>query len=214
MNLILNIYIFLNLFCLILNEYVVPCLAAQECEYSGNTIPCSEHGICFYDIYKYVSEDSTNKNFIDCICDEGYITKDESDPVKCCYEQKLQKYAILLEIIPLGFGHYYSGRIINFGIKLTFQSIIILYMLIYSLCCQNLDKIRKYRGYDLIENDTKKNDYFYNNNLKSKNDSVRMITIAIYICTFIIMIIWQCLDIFLFGLNVYTDGNSVELKKW
>ena len=206
------IYFFLNLISIILTEYVEPCLAAQECQYSGKTIPCSEHGICFYDIYKYVSEDSTNKNFIDCICDEGFITKDENDSIKCCYEQKLQKYAILLEILPLGFGHYYSGRIINFVIKLIFQSIIILYMLFYSLCCQNFDKIRKYRGYELLSNDSKKNDYI--NNLKSKIDTGRMVTVAIYICTFIIMIIWQCLDIFLFGLNVYTDGNSVKLKKW
>jgi hypothetical protein len=212
MNLLLYIYFFLNLISIILTEYVEPCLAAQECQYSGKTIPCSEHGICFYDIYKYVSEDSTNKNFIDCICDEGFITKDENDSIKCCYEQKLQKYAILLEILPLGFGHYYSGRIINFVIKLIFQSIIILYMLFYSLCCQNFDKIRKYRGYELLSNDSKKNDYI--NNLKSKIDTGRMVTVAIYICTFIIMIIWQCLDIFLFGLNVYTDGNSVKLKKW
>ena len=212
MNLLLYIYFFLNLISIILTEYVEPCLAAQECQYSGKTIPCSEHGICFYDIYKYVSEDSTNKNFIDCICDEGFITKDENDSIKCCYEQKLQKYAILLEILPLGFGHYYSGRIINFVLKLIFQSIIILYMLFYSLCCQNFDKIRKYRGYELLSNDSKKNDYI--NNLKSKIDTGRMVTVAIYICTFIIMIIWQCLDIFLFGLNVYTDGNSVKLKKW
>ena len=212
MNLLLYIYFFLNLISIILTEYVEPCLAAQECQYSGKTIPCSEHGICFYDIYKYVSEDSTNKNFIDCICDEGFITKDENDSIKCCYEQKLQKYAILLEILPLGFGHYYSGRIINFVIKLIFQSIIILYMLFYSLCCQNFDKIRKYRGYELLSNDSKKNDYI--NNLKSKIDTGRMVTVAIYICTFIIMIIWQCLDIFLFGLNVYTDGNSIQLKRW
>ena len=212
MNLLLYIFILLDLISLILNDYVEPCLAAQECQYSGKTIPCSEHGICFYDIYKYVSEDSTNKNFIDCICDDGFITKDENDSVKCCYEQKLQKYAILLEILPLGFGHYYSGRIINFAIKLIFQSIIILYMLIFSLCCQNFDKIRKYRGYDLLSNDSKKNDYI--NNYRSRIDTGRMITVAIYICTFIIMIIWQCLVIFLFGLNVYTDGNSVELKKW
>ena len=166
-------YFFLNLISIILTEYVEPCLAAQECQYSGKTIPCSEHGICFYDIYKYVSEDSTNKNFIDCICDEGFITKDENDSIKCCYEQKLQKYAILLEILPLGFGHYYSGRIINFVIKLIFQSIIILYMLFYSLCCQNFDKIRKYRGYELLSNDSKKNDYI--NNLKSKIDTGRMV---------------------------------------
>ena len=82
------IFIFLNLLNEIFNDNVVPCLAAQECQYAGNIIPCSEHGICFYDIFKYVSEDSTNTNFIDCICDEGYITKGE-DSVKCCYEQKV-----------------------------------------------------------------------------------------------------------------------------
>ena len=213
MNL-LDILIFWNLFRNVLNDYILPCLAAQECQYAGNIIPCSEHGICFYDIFKYVSEDSSNKNFIDCICDEGYITKEEDDSVKCCYEQKLQKYAVLLELLPLGFGHYYSGRTINFGIKLVFQSIIILYMIIFSFCCQSFNKRKKYKGYDLINNDSNKNDYIYNNNLKSKIDSGKMVTNAIYICSFIIMIIWQGLDIFLFGLNVYTDANSVELKKW
>ena len=208
------IFIFLNLLNEILNDYVVPCLAAQECQYAGNIIPCSEHGICFYDIFKYVSEDSTNKNFIDCICDEGYITKGEEDSIKCCYEQKLQKYAVLLELLPLGFGHYYSGRIINFGIKLTFQLIIILYMFIFSCCCKSFNKRKKYKGYDLLNNDSNKNDFIYNNNLKAQIDSTRMVTNAIYICSFIIMIIWQGLDIFLFGLNVYTDANSVELKRW
>ena len=38
--------------------------------------------------------------------------------------------------------------------------------------------------------------------------------IVIMLISFIIMIIWQGLDIFLFGLNVYTDANSVELKRW
>ena len=209
----LYIFLFLNLFQKILNDNIEPCLAAQECQYSGNIIPCSEHGICFYDIFKYVSEDSTNKNFIDCICDEGFITKGEDDPIKCCYEQKLQKYAILLELLPLGFGHYYSGRIINFGIKLIFQSIIILYMIIFSFCGKNFNKRRKYKGYELLANDNK-NDYFYDNNLKSKIDSGRLVANAIFICSFIIMIIWQGLDIFLFGLNIYTDANSVELKRW
>ena len=168
----------------------------------------------FWNIFKYVSEDSTNKNFIDCICDEGYITKNEDDSVKCCYEQKLQKYAILLELLPLGFGHYYSGRIINFGIKVTFQSIIILYMIVFSCCCQSFNKRKKYKGYEILSNEKSKNDYFYNNNLKSKIDSGRLAGIAIYICFLIIMIIWQGLDIFLFGLNIYTDENSVELKRW
>ena len=139
--------------------------------------------------------------------------KSEEDEVKCCYQQKLQEYALLLELLPLGFGHYYSGRTINFGIKLTFQLIMILYMIIFTFCCKSLTKRRKHRGYDLLSNEQNKNDYVYNN-IKTNIDTSRMITNAINIFFFIILIIWQGLDIFLFGLNVYKDGNSVELKKW
>ena len=213
MNLLYIILFFLNLFHEIISDYIEPCLKAQDCQYALKTIPCSEHGICFYDMFKYVSEDSSNKNFIDCICDDGYITKSEEDEVKCCYQQKLQEYALLLELLPLGFGHYYSGRTINFGIKLTFQLIMILYMIIFTFCCKTLTKRRKHRGYDLLSNEQNKNDYVYNN-IKTNIDTSRMITNAINIFFFIILIIWQGLEIFLFGLNVYKDGNSVELKKW
>ena len=213
MNLIYIIILIINILLEAKSDYITPCLAAQDCQYASKIIPCSEHGICFYDIFKYVSEDSSHKEFIDCICEEGYITKSEDDDVKCCYEQRMQKYAVLLELLPLGFGHYYSGRIINFGIKLTFQSIMILYIIIFKCCCKNLNKRRKHRGYDLLSNEQNKSDYIYNN-IKSNIDTSRMVTNAIYIFGFIIMIIWQGLDIFLFGLNVYTDGNSEKLKKW
>ena len=86
-------------------------------------------------------------------------------------------------------------------------------MIIFTFCCKSLTKRRKHRGYDLLSNDQNKNDYIYNN-IKTNLDTSRMVTNAINIFGFIIMIIWQGIDIFLFGLNIYTDGNSVELKKW
>ena len=52
MNLLLNIFFLFNIFHLILSNYLDPCLAAQECQYAGKSIPCSEHGICFYDLFK------------------------------------------------------------------------------------------------------------------------------------------------------------------
>ena len=213
-----------NLFCLlvilnlihnILNERISPCLSARECRYSGTTISCSEHGICFYDLFKYVSEDSVNKKFIDCICDEGYITESEDEEIKCCYEQKLQKYALLLELLPLGFGHYYCGRYINFCIKVTFQSILILCVGIFGCCCQSMSRKKRYHGYEALSNGShNKNDFLFDSSMKIQITSSQLITNAVFLVSMLTLVIWQILDIFLFGLNVYTDSNSIELKKW
>ena len=204
-----------NLIKNIINEKITPCLAAQECEYSGTTIPCSEHGICFYDLFKYVSEDSSNKKFIDCICDEGYITQNEDDEIKCCYKQKLQKIAILLELLPFGFGHYYSGRLINFGIKLVFEIIFILCIIIFGLCCQTISRKKKSGGYEILSNGKQnKNDFIFDNPNRIQIGTKQLITNAIFLVSFFGLVIWQGLDLFLFGLNVYTDSNSIELKRW
>ena len=215
MNLFISIIIS-NLIKLIINEKIEPCLPAQECEYSGTTIPCSVHGICFYDLFKYVSEDSSNKKFIDCICDEGYITKDEDDEVKCCYKQKMQKYAMLLELLPLGFGHYYSGRLVNFIIKLIFEILFILSVVIFGFCCQTISRKRRMiGGYEILSNGKQnKNDFLFDNPNKIQISTHQLITNAIFLVSFLGLIIWQCLDLILFGLNVYTDENNIELKRW
>ena len=207
--------VILYLIKLIITEKIKPCLPAQECEYSGYTISCSEYGICFYDLFKYVSEDSSNKKFIDCICDEGYITENENDEVKCCYRQKLQKYALLLELLPFGFGHYYSGRLINFGIKLTFEIIFILSIIIFGFCCQTISRKRRFGGYEILSNGKQnKNDFLFDNPNKIQISTHQLITNAVFLVSVLGLIIWQSLDLFLFGLNVYTDDNSIELKRW
>ena len=214
MNLI-KLYFILNLIKLVINDKINPCLPAQECQYSGMTISCSEHGICFYDLFKFVSEDSTNKLFIDCICDEGFITQSEDDEIKCCYEQKLQKYAMLLELLPFGFGHYYSGRFINFGIKLTFEIILILSIFIFGFCCQTISRKRRLLGYEMLSNGTQnKNDFLFDNSNKIQITTNQLITNAVFLVSVLTLLIWQSLDILLFGLNLYTDANSIELKRW
>ena len=214
MKLIHSFCIF-NLIKLVLNDKINPCLPAQECQYSGITISCSEHGICFYDLFKYISEDSKNKFFIDCVCDEGFITQSEDDEIKCCYEQKLQKYAILLELLPFGFGHYYAGRIINFGIKLTFEILLILCIIIFGFCCQTISRKRKFRGYEMLSNGTQnKNDFLFDNPNKMQISTNQLITNAVFLVSVITLFIWQGLDVFIFGLNLYKDANSIELKRW
>ena len=192
-----------------------PCLPAQLCEYSGSTISCSEHGICFYDLFKYVSENSTNKNLIDCICDEGYLTQNENDETKCCYKQKSQKYAILLELLPLGFGHYYSGRYLNFGIKLTFQIILLLCVLVLGVCCQAISRKKRFRGYELLSTGKhNKNDFLFDYPNRMQINTDKLIINAVALISLVLLIFWQCLDLLLFGLNIYTDENSIELKRW
>ena len=214
MNLLYS-FLILNLIQLILNDKLTPCLSAQECQYAGTTVSCSEHGVCFYDLFKYVSEDSLNKKFIDCICDEGYITENEDEEIKCCYEQKLQKYAILLEFLPLGFGHYYCGRLINFWIKIIFESILILCTIIFMCCCRSISRRRRYHGYEALSNGSQnKNDFLFDSQIRLQITSSQLVTNAIFLMATLTLIIWQALDIFLFGLNIYTDGNSIELKKW
>jgi hypothetical protein len=91
------------------------------------------------------------------------------------------------------------------------------YFSLQNLSCDFLIPYKKNNEFEIQKVEVlnfNKNDFIYNNNLKAQIDSAKMVTNAIYICSFIIMIIWQGLDIFLFGLNVYTDANSVELKRW
>ena len=216
MNLFYSI-LFSSLLKNILTGKIEPCLPAQECQYSGQTIKCSEHGICFYDLFKYVTEESENKNFIDCICDIGYITDEETkeDGTKCCYEQKAQKTALLLELLPLGFGHYYSGRLINFGIKMACEIILFLGIIIFGFCCQTISKKKKFGGYEILSNGPQnKNDYLFDNPKKNQISHQQLIANAIFLVSCVVLTLWQIIDVLLFGLNFYTDGNNVELKSW
>ena len=214
MNLLYLIIVICLLYKEVFNGQINPCLIAQECQYSGEIIPCSEHGICFYDLFKYVLEDSTNKKFIDCVCDIGYITLNDDDKVKCCYEQKLQKYALLLELLPFGFGHYYAGRMINFWIKFIFEVILLLSIIIFGFCYQNITKKRRNKGYEVLSDGSNKNDAIFNNTLRAQIDNNILISNALFYISCILLIVWQGIDLFLFGLNIYSDENSVELKMW
>ena len=210
MNPVLILF-FCCLFNYISSGKLSPCLAAQNCQYSGMSIPCSEHGVCFFDLFKFVKENSKDKNFIDCICDEGYLTETDDDEVKCCYEQKYQKYAVLLDLLPLGFGHYYTGRTMNFLVKLIFQSILLLCVIVCGFCqaCKKKGKAT----YDMITL-YKKEKNPNENPTKLKLSSSQLIMNAIYVLATFFLFVWQLMDIILFGLNLYTDENSIELKRW
>ena len=208
-NLFINILLFFPL--KINNSKINPCLAVQECKidlsYSSESkIKCSEHGKCFYDLYDYIikKNEGNTIEFLKCVCDEGYISLNDRDEVKCCYKQKLQLNAILYELFSFGFGHLYIGNKILFYIKFSIECILIIIILI-CFCFSSFNN-KNNSNYDTSNN---KNNYS-NEFLTTKE----MILNSLGIICVNIIIIWQIIDLTLYGVNFYTDENGVPLKNW
>ncbi len=117
-----------------------------------------------------------------CLCNSGYTFISSIPSVELCnYGFKLQITAFMLEFfLILGFGHLYCGRYANFIIKF----LIFVSFIILDFIMKYTVKVKSY---------------------KSKK--------SIYITSYIfygIMILWQCIDVIMFGLNVYTDYYGLK----
>jgi len=125
-----------------------------------------------------------------CNCKNGYISL-PGQPNKCCYQQKSQLTAFLLEFIfSFGFGHFYIGDNLIGCLKLF------LYTALYLV-----------DGYLL---------YYKKKQVEKENFSVD-VDILVYIVTifvFLFWICWQVYDCVLFGQNAFLDSNGVQLMSW
>jgi hypothetical protein len=122
-----------------------------------------------------------------CICKSGYTTFPEDSTIKCNYQKFFQETAFIYEaIMPIGIGHFYSGRY-RFGIiKCIFYFI----------------------GYLLI--------FLVRLFSKPKEEySVTVISISAASFIFLIgMLVWLGIDLYNFGFNKYLDGNNIVLLPW
>jgi hypothetical protein len=134
----------------------------------------------------------TNNNTV-CMCTSGYANfvpaGETTYDFYCTYKQKKQIIAFLLEFfISVGVGHFYAGRIL-FGVfkLLVMFGPIILGIL---MCCTAM--------------------------MKDRDSSTCMgLFVMIASCTFICGgLIWQLVDVIMFGINSYKDGNGVPLEHW
>ena len=206
--------IILLLFTFSLCDMLSPCLIAQYCtdlsSLSSSAISsltkstkCSEHGKCFYNLEQYIIKNSSTADFLTCVCDEGYSSFSNKDEVKCCYKQKSQYYAFLLEIIPgFGVGHFYVGNNTLGFVKLGVMLGLVISIII-CCCCMKKEIVDK-------EKDTN------NNNAKDmfETSTSEMVLNGIVMMLLFFIFAWQVIDACLFGLKFYTDGNGVELKTW
>lgn len=164
------------------------CVAASYCD---NHEPCSSHGNCYVDIFLYYNITSPNKTS-SCKCNTGWITT-KDNPIKCCYQKKLQSKAFLLEfIIGFGSGHFYIGHTVRGFMKLSFSFLLCLtFWLVGFLSCYREGSFEIDSTFDK----SNKSSYFIFGSL-------------------IIYFLLQIFDSVLFGINYYLDGNGQPLEEW
>jgi TM2 domain-containing membrane protein YozV len=104
----------------------------------------------------------------------------------CNYLRYKQLVAFLLEFfLSFGIGHFYCGRIVFGVIKLLCT--LVPFMLGIVMFCSSI----------------------------SKESDCCGLALSIFTCLFLCAIaIWQIVDLIMFGLNSYADGNGVPLKPW
>jgi hypothetical protein len=128
-----------------------------------------------------------------CKCGSGYANLYlPQTPVGysyCSYKQKYNLIAFLLELIlPCGAGHFYSGRYTAGSLKLA----LVFFPFQIALCiyCLNFKRTHE-KGFNQSED--------YQN------------VMIIFICTVLILSIWQLIDIVNYATNSYKDGHKVPL---
>ena len=117
--------LFLINFLKLTNENVVEdCQIGNYCE----SETCSVYGNCNFEIFEYFKENSSDEDKLPkCKCNMGYTSYDIDvlkldNNIRCCYQQKGQLTAFLLEMfIGFGVGHFYMGSCKFALIKLIVQ---------------------------------------------------------------------------------------------
>ncbi len=136
----------------------------------------------------HCNQNSYCLNNMACLCSPGFVTVPLTNDFQCCYEQKKQISAFLLELfVGFGAGHFYVGRHDYAGAKIF----IFLFM---SLSIITLFILSKYLG---------------------KSDGLwKYLKWGILILTILFYLLWQTIDIIYYASNGYTDGNGVPLADW
>ena len=173
-------FIRLNLFILALFYDYIESIVVHDCQvgnYCGSEkYACSEFGNCNFNIYKYFKLNNTEDDREPhCVCNMGYSSfdienlKSESN-ILCCYKQKSQLKAFLLELfLGFGIGHFYLGKYYFASLKLCLQvsTCITLWCVIYFACTREYS-IEVHQNE--INNENSKN--ILNDNKNENNDVI------------------------------------------
>jgi hypothetical protein len=215
MNKIFKFY-FLCLIKNIFSELLTDCKVGSLCD---DQI-CSIHGNCALNIFNFYNNTSSNLTLnalskkVYCICHKGYLTYypnsfkvfssnndvhlfeeyNNSSIILCCYKQKKQMAAFILELIfGFGVGHFYLGNYFFAVGKLLINTVLIIIggFTLFIFCSADDD----------------------NEKVNNKN-FIYHPSINVIMGIIILLIALQFLDICFLGIGYHTDGNGQKLDLW
>jgi hypothetical protein len=119
-----------------------------------------------------------------CVCRDEFDTFPLINAVKCNYRRKSKVKALLLELfLTYGAGHFYSEN--------------------YKLAIPKfLFWVFTYYGFIVLKAIHKGNE---------RNKVLEKFIKLLAVVALTIMLSWQVIDLFLFGFNIYSDGNGIEM---
>jgi hypothetical protein len=130
---------------------------------------------------------NNNTNLL-CICKDQFSTLPNSNSTTLCdYKRKKQAIAFILEsIVTYGAGHFYCENY-QFAVPKLFFWVISYCLFIF------LKNVAK----------------------SGEQQNTTVFVVSLIACLFLtVMFAWQLADMIMYGMNLYKDGNGIELLSW
>ena len=212
--------------------------------YCEDGAACGIHGNCNINLFEIKSIENSSldlSNYIThCYCHYGYSTYNvkekiaaidpttnndlndiiELNDVRCCYEQKKQIMAFLLEMFTgMGIGHFYLENYFLGFFKLCFN--VFMYIVICCgilIICNNEKDEENFvnNNNNNLNNNVNNNENNNNNNIVDLNESKKIYKMLFYfilIC-FCLLFLFYFIDLLLIGIGFHTDGYNQPLRMW
>ena len=204
------LYILLSLFKNITSNLIKKCLVGNTCD--GQL--CSTHGNCILNIYKFYNNTSSNTTLNSlskrtvCQCHKGYLTyypnsyqlfgnsgdvaennNYNSSLILCCYKQKLQIIAFILELFfGFGMGHFYLENY-YFACGKLFINIVLLFI----------------GGFTL---------FIFCSNAEDDKNLIYHPSILVFTAIVMVILSLHFIDLVIMGVGYHTDGNGQRIDLW
>ena len=212
--------------------------------YCEDGAACGIHGNCNINLFELKTIENSSLDLshyhTHCYCHYGYSTYNvkekiaaidpttnndlndiiELNDVRCCYEQKKQMMAFLLEMFTgMGIGHFYLENYFLGFFKLCFN--VFMYVVICCgilIICNNEKDEENFvnNNNNNLNNNVNNNENNNNNNIVDLNESKKIYKMLFYIILicFCLLFLFYFIDLLLLGIGFHTDGYNQPLRMW
>ena len=240
----LNIHFLILLLSIITKSFQKNITNFEIGNYCEDGAACGIHGNCNINLFEIKSIENSSLDLshynTHCYCHYGYSTYNvkekiaaidptsnndlndiiELNDVRCCYEQKKQIMAFLLEMFTgMGIGHFYLENYFLGFFKLCFN--VFMYVVICCgilIICNNEKDEENFvnNNNNNLNNNVNNNENNNNNNIVDLNESKKIYKMLFYIILicFCLLFLFYFIDLLLLGIGFHTDGYNQPLRMW